>query len=364
MRKVEFFAPVHAYNNQSTARRGEAADLARRAEDEGWAGVTFGDSQNLASDPYVAMSMAAASTKNIKLATGVTNPSTRHPAVTAAAISSVDVESGGRAELGIGRGDSALGYLGLAPAPLADLKSYLSQLRRYLHGEGVPLSEAAGTRTHRLGTCTPPHGLPTSSRLEWLSQGFPEKPPVPVFVVASGPRVIELAARNSDRVVFAVGGSPERLAWAIDLARGINPEIQVGAYVNVIVHDDQEKALAMGAGLIATFARYSVSRGKISGPVSDELLESWTRLPAIYELTHHGRRANAAASTVGPIAKEFAIAGPAGLCRDRLAELADLGVDRFYILGASRSDQSEEIAEARARLIQSIVEPGLTVQSS
>jgi hypothetical protein len=56
---------------------------ARRAEAEGWSGVTPGDSQNMSGDPFVAFGTVAAATTTIKLSTGVTNPYTRHPAVTA-----------------------------------------------------------------------------------------------------------------------------------------------------------------------------------------------------------------------------------------------------------------------------------------
>ena len=45
----------------------------------------FMDSQSLAGDPYVKMGAWAMLTDRLKLAPGVTNPLTRHPAVTAAA---------------------------------------------------------------------------------------------------------------------------------------------------------------------------------------------------------------------------------------------------------------------------------------
>src|SRR5205807_5864490 len=89
---------------------------ATRAEAQGFDGILVVDSQNLAGDPFVGLALAARETSSVKLGTGVTNPATRHPAATAAAIASVHVASGGRAHLGIGRGDSALAHLGLAPA--------------------------------------------------------------------------------------------------------------------------------------------------------------------------------------------------------------------------------------------------------
>src|SRR5262245_34459361 len=55
---------------------------ARRAEALGFDGVTVVDSQNLSGDCYIALGLAATETTRIKLGTGVTNPFTRHPAVT------------------------------------------------------------------------------------------------------------------------------------------------------------------------------------------------------------------------------------------------------------------------------------------
>ena len=79
----------------------QVGPAARRAESEGWAGMTLGDSQNRSGDPYVALGTAIAATTTIRMSTGVTNPFTRHPVVTASAILSADIESGGRVELGV-----------------------------------------------------------------------------------------------------------------------------------------------------------------------------------------------------------------------------------------------------------------------
>ncbi len=98
------------------------------------------DSQNLAGDTYVALTACALATSTLKLATGVTNPFTRHPAATAAAIASVDAESGGRTVLGIGRGDSALAHLGRAPASVGYFEKYLRTVVAYLRGDELPFA--------------------------------------------------------------------------------------------------------------------------------------------------------------------------------------------------------------------------------
>src|ERR1700730_14424013 len=111
---------------------GRIAAVAEMAEEHGWDGLAFTDSQNLGGDVFAALAIAAHCTRRITLATGATNPATRHPAVLASAIATVHVESEGRAWLGIARGDSAMAYIGRKPLPLADFGDALEQIQIYL----------------------------------------------------------------------------------------------------------------------------------------------------------------------------------------------------------------------------------------
>jgi probable F420-dependent oxidoreductase len=55
-------------------------------------------------DPFVALSIAAAATKNLKLGTGICLVAQRDPIVTAKSVASLDVLSGGRVVFGVGGG--------------------------------------------------------------------------------------------------------------------------------------------------------------------------------------------------------------------------------------------------------------------
>src|SRR4051812_32622673 len=209
---------------------------AERAEQRGFDGGLMVDSQNLVGDCFIGLALAAKATSRLQLGTGVTNPWTRHPAVTASAIATVQAESGGRAVLGIGRGDSSLAHLGLAPAPVATFARFVDDVQGYLRGDDVRLDPGAGI--DRLGLA----GRPVTSRLHWLPPGSAK---VPVDVAATGPKVIAVGATLADRLTFAVGAHPERISWALDTARaarrsaGLDPaSMSFGAYVNCVVHDD------------------------------------------------------------------------------------------------------------------------------
>src|SRR3954447_8108801 len=297
-----------------------SAAIAERAEARGWDGMLMVDSQNLVGDCFIGLALAAHATSKLKLGTGVTNPWTRHPAVTASAIATVQAESNGRAVLGIGRGDSALAHLGLAPAPLDTFRAFLEHLQGYLRGEDVELDPSSSV--DRLGLA----GQPATSRLHWLRDALPK---VPVDVAASGPKVIALGATVADRVTFAVGGRPERVAWGIDTARaartsaGLDPAtLSAGAYVNCVVHDDPAIARKLGEGGLASFARFSVMEGTINGPVNAEERDVLSRVHDAYDMNQHTQAGTPqAAALTDEFAEGYGIFGPPDHCIARLREI-------------------------------------------
>src|SRR5690242_6335601 len=142
-----------------------SAQLARMAEAMGFDSLVFADTQNITPEVWGQLMLEARDTERIELGTGVTNPGTRDAAVTAAAALSLQVESEGRAVLGIGRGDSSLGKIGRGPVPVDEFERYVVRLQGYLRGDEVD----------RDGT---------PSRLEWHEGAA--VPKVPLEVAATG----------------------------------------------------------------------------------------------------------------------------------------------------------------------------------
>src|SRR5437660_3999777 len=89
-----------------------SAATARLLEELGFDTVLFPDSQNLAPEVWGQLMLAAQATSRVHLGPGVTNSVTRDAAVTAAAAVALQAESGGRAVLAIGRGDSSAQRIG------------------------------------------------------------------------------------------------------------------------------------------------------------------------------------------------------------------------------------------------------------
>lgn len=163
-------------------RPGLGAEIARRAEMMGFDLCLFTDSPHLAGDPFAQACLAAAKTSTIRLGTGVTNPVTRSAEVIASAIGTVHVESGGRAVLGLGRGDSAAAQAGRRPASTDRLEACAGEVRGYLGESGIGWLAASGL------------------------------PPVPIDVACTGPRSIAAAVRTADRVSLLLAPRPNASA--------------------------------------------------------------------------------------------------------------------------------------------------------
>ena len=92
----------------------------------GVAMIGSGDSQALYHEQLIRTALAAEHTSSARVGTWINNPITRHPAVTAAAIATVDDIAPGRAFLGVGTGDSTVYNANLRPANLATLERFIT----------------------------------------------------------------------------------------------------------------------------------------------------------------------------------------------------------------------------------------------
>ena len=342
---------------------GRAVDAGAAAEAAGWDGLGTVDSQNLSGDPYVFLALAATGSERLGVATSVTNPVTRHPAVTATSAMTVQRVSGGRMVLSIGRGDSALAYLGRAPARVAAFERYLAQLQRYLRGEEVPFAELAMD-----DALAPPvetlalADAPDASAIHWPR----DLPKVPVEVAATGPKVIALAARHAERVMFALGADPERVAWGIELARSAAREagrepatLKFGAYVNVACHDDAAVARELARAGTSLFARFSAMHGTVSGPAEGGQEAVFLGVRERYDMNKHAQRGGAQTQVLDDAFMDrYAIVGDAASCTARFEELIELGIDRFSVSGPNFLARGGVDREAAERLTTDVL-PGL-----
>lgn len=167
------------------ARPDQVADFAAQAEAHGFESVWLPDAALLWRDPWVTASLVALKTCQMRVAIGVTNVETRHPAVLASAIRSVQELSDNRLVVGIGTGGASLSTLGIDQTTRARLRDNIELIRALLDGHDVDLG--AGVVHLR---------------------DFGEAPPL--YLAANGLRNLRFAAAVGDGVI-TLGGSTRSL---------------------------------------------------------------------------------------------------------------------------------------------------------
>ena len=114
--------------------------LAERADRYGYAMIGIADTPGNAMDPWVSAAMVARASQRTQVALCVTNLLTRHPAVSAAAIASLDHISNGRAVLGIGAGHSGTKNVGLSRSTGKELAEGVMFMKALLQGRPARLA--------------------------------------------------------------------------------------------------------------------------------------------------------------------------------------------------------------------------------
>jgi alkanesulfonate monooxygenase SsuD/methylene tetrahydromethanopterin reductase-like flavin-dependent oxidoreductase (luciferase family) len=193
--------------------------LTRQAEQAGFEYGWVFDSHVLWKEPYPLLALMANATRAMRLGPCVTNPAVRDLTVTASLFATLNLISGGRMELGIGRGDSSRRVLGKKPVTPAELERAVVTFRELTAGREVQYE-----------------GQP--ARLSWAT-GSP-----PVWIAGYGPKVLSLAGRIADGVILQFA-DPDLIAWCLGFVRqgakeaGRDPKaVEVMAAAPVWVSDD------------------------------------------------------------------------------------------------------------------------------
>ena len=158
-------APLSA--SRESTRRTCSRQFVGQIDRLGYDALWLTDSSLHSRNCWSYLTLAARASARLRIGTAVTNPVTRHPAITAVAAATVAEISGGRLALGIGAGDRPLLSLAEKPARLADLEKSIEVIRALWAGEHVTAQArgfglddahyrfAPAPRTSRSG-CRPP----------------------------------------------------------------------------------------------------------------------------------------------------------------------------------------------------------------
>jgi 5,10-methylenetetrahydromethanopterin reductase len=215
--------------------------LASLADSHGYDMIGIADTPGNAMDPWVASTMVAHDTKRTRIALCVTNLHSRHPAVSAASIASLDLVSGGRAVLGIGAGHSGVKNIGIAQ------KSTATQL-----GEGV-------TFIKELLKGKPAEYNGGIGHIPWV-----KKPPK-VFLAASHPKSLREAGARADGVFINYGIGKENIAESEAIVAGAvkeagrkPEEVEMWQIAALDCHPDGDLARAKVGAMLAFLNGYVI----------------------------------------------------------------------------------------------------------
>jgi probable F420-dependent oxidoreductase len=305
--------------------------LTRRAEA---AGFTYGwlfDSHVLWREPYPLLTLMADATETMRLGTCVTNPASREPSVTASALATLDEISGGRMDLGIGRGDSARRVLGKAPTTMASLEEAAIVIRDLVEGRTVEYEGA-------------------SLELPWS-----ERHPLPVWIAGYGPRAMELAGRVADGVMIQLA-DPDLIRLLVgqvhDAARdaGRDPrDIRVMAAAPAHV-GEIEVCRERTRWFPALVSNHVVDLvGKYPRDQLPAALTGYITDRTGYDYHHHAEVGSSNAAFVGDeVTDRFCVLGTVDDHVRKLTELADAGVDQFnlYLMNGDEEDMLDVYGRA------------------
>ncbi len=232
-----FFWPYHVALVRS---------MAQAADTLGYDMVGIADTPGIAMDPWVATTLLATDTRRSRVAVCVTNLVTRHPAVAAASIASVELLAPGRAVLGIGVGHSGTRNLGTASLPASELADGVAFVKELLRGR--PASYRGGT-----------------AHLPWV------KRPSPVFLAASHPRSLVAAGAHADGVFINYGLAADDIAESEGTvacaarAAGRNPdEVEVWQIACLDCSEDGNASRRKIGAILAFVSAYVMGGGDLA----------------------------------------------------------------------------------------------------
>lgn len=297
--------------------------LARQAEAAGFTHGWLFDSHVIWRDPYPLLTMIAQATTSMRLGTCVTNPATREPSVTASSLAVLQELSGGRFDLGIGRGDSAIRVLGKAPTTMATLEEAVHVIRALVEGRPV---EHEGSVL----------------QLTW-SGGHR----LPVWIAGYGPVALRMTGRIADGAMLQIA-DPDLVGWFADQVRASAREAgrDPGAVRIMSAAPAHVGDLADGRDRIRWFPALVGNHvvdliNKYQGELP-ETLTRYVRGREGYDYLHHAEVGSSnAAFVTDEIVDRFGIVGDVAAHISKLRLLAEAGVDQFnlYLMNGNEEEQ-------------------------
>lgn len=311
----------------------ELTRFIRSCEDAGFHGVGVNDHHHAGRDVYSVLTLAAANTSRLTLFPATSNPITRHPLVLAANGNSLSEIAPGRIMISLAPGFLSVEKAGEPQSNRRHLGAAVTAVRRLLAGQPATLDG----HELRMNNATPA--------------------PPKVFVLASGPKMLELAGEVADGVLMLVGLHPA----GIDAARahvragarraGRNPEAVEEIFIVPTAIEDFATA--------REWPRRFFRPGKpfLCYPSPSNL--RWLRAAGLDVPEHHDP-GELSAEFAAKVCDAFGLFGPPEYCADRLLQAQqESGVEQVFFFPSHTVDTAYELPERDVVAFREIIGPRL-----
>jgi 5,10-methylenetetrahydromethanopterin reductase len=305
-----------------------------RCEEAGFDGVGIHDHPSSGRDAYLALALACRATRRLQLFPATSSPSVRHPLLLASLAHSLDEIAPGRTYLTVAPGFISTRSVGKPRAPVAVMREAILNLRRLLAGEDVEFG-------------------PTATRLRNRSE-----PPTPVYLLAAGPRMIELAGEVADGAFLMVGLHPAGVSAARrhleEGARRAGRSLAGFPVVFVVT-----LGLGSDAELGMQWVRSWFAQGQpfLNYPSVANL--RWLK-EAGFELEEAHDPTAIPEDQARQIADAFGLFGPPERCAERLLQAREeAGVEQVFLFPAHDLVRGYEMPEAEVKAFAEVIRPRL-----
>jgi probable F420-dependent oxidoreductase len=277
------------------------------------------------------------------MGTCVTNPGTREPSVTASSLATLNELSGGRMDLGIGRGDSARRVLGKPPITMAGTEEAIGVIRDLVEGRAVTYEG-------------------TELELTWSNRSK-----LPVWVAGYGPMALAMTGRIADGVILQLA-DPDLIRWFTGQMReaagaagrdGAALKVQAAAPLHIGPRGIGRERTRWFPALVSNHVVDLVNKypreqlpPSLTGYITDR---------TGYDYHHHAEVGSSNAGFVGDeVTDRFCVLGEVDEAVAKLRILEDAGVTQFnvYLMNGDEREQLERIGREVIPAMASTASPG------
>ena len=294
-------------------------ELIKLAESHGFGYAWTYDSHVLWQESIPMLAVAARETSKIKLGHFVTNPATRDPTVLASAYATLQDLSNGRMVMGVGRGDSAVRYIGRQPMKVAEFERSCAMIRDFMNGREVQWNDKELV-------------------LKWVREELPE---IPMWIAGYGPKALAVAGRVADGVIIQLS-DPEIISWIMATARKAAEEAgrdpaQLKCIVGAPSHvtddlADAREQVRWFPAMVSNHVMDLIERYGTDGSSVPKALTDYVQARKFYDYNEHSRvGAKHGEFVTDEICDRFCVLGNTEQIKKKLKELEDVGVDQFNI---------------------------------